>query len=70
MFQKLKTKLIHCHNRKRDVEVTYVRTGGFFSRNYDVVECPAMYDSPTGCDRSCKSQITLGSGFNQLQYRT
>lgn len=69
MFQKLKTKLVDCHNRGREVEVTYVKAGGLFSRDYNIVSCPAMFDSGTGCDRSCKTQLTLGSGFNQLQYR-
>lgn len=66
---KLKTKLIHCKSRKRQVEVTYTNTGGFFSRNYDIVSCPAMYDSGAGCNRDCKTQLTLGSGFSELQFQ-
>lgn len=69
MFRKLKTRLINCQNRNRQVEVTYAKTGGFFSSNYDIVSCPAMYDSGTGCRRECKTQLTLGSGFEKLQYQ-
>lgn len=69
MLQKLKTRLIECHKRGREVEVTYMKTGGLFSWEYNIVSCPAMYDSPSGCDQSCKPQLTLGSAFNPLQYR-
>lgn len=70
MFQKLKNRLVECHNRGRQVEVTYARVGGLFSRDYIIVSCPAMYDSGSGCDRSCKTQLNMDSSvFNQLQYR-
>lgn len=68
-MQKLKTKLINCPKRNRQVEVTYAKTGGLFSRNYDIVSCPAMYDSGTGCNRDCKSLLSLGSGFSELRYQ-
>ena len=65
MPQKLRTRILECRTRQREVEVTYIRTGGFFSRDYNIVSCPAMYDNVAGCDRNCKSQLSMGSRFNQ-----
>ena len=58
MVSKFKTKVIKCPIRKREVEVTYTNSGSWFSPKYDIVDCPAMYESNLSCNRQCKSLLT------------
>ena len=58
MVSKFKTKVIKCPIRKREVEVTYTNSGSWFSPKYDIVDCPAMYESNLSCNRQCKPLLT------------
>ena len=77
MGHKIKTVVINCPLRKREVEVTYQVTGHWFNREFDVVSCPAINDG-AGCHLQCKSLLaqppSLGEMYSRLwlqqnQYR-
>ena len=57
MADSFKRQVFVCPDRNREVEVTYSVSGNWFSPNYEVVACPAMYDGGVGCDRRCTSQL-------------
>ena len=57
MADSLKKQIIVCPDRNREVEVTYSVSGNWFSPNYEVIACPAMYDGEVGCDRKCTVQL-------------
>ena len=61
MIGKFYKQVIICPCRKREVEVTYTVSGNWFSPDYKVVACPAMYDDGVGCDRQCHSLLPLPS---------
>jgi hypothetical protein len=63
MSAKLRNKVIECPHRKRDVEVTYAVTGNWFSPAYEIVSCPAMYQSSVSCNRICKKLISHSPGY-------
>jgi hypothetical protein len=71
MIDKLRKQVIICSDRNREVEVTYTVSGNWFSPNFDVVACPAMYDGEVGCERNCVVKLS-GSTSNVifLQNRT
>jgi hypothetical protein len=50
-------QIVRCPSRKRDVEVTYAVTGKMFARKYEIVSCPAMYDSSDSCNRLCLAAL-------------
>ena len=54
MDAKLRTKVINCPDRGREVEVTYTVFGRWYAPTYDVVSCPAISDSGVGCGRRCR----------------
>ncbi len=58
MATKIRQRVIRCPGRKRDVEVTYAVSGSWFSPDYDIVSCPAMYEVTQSCNRQCKTQLT------------
>ena len=53
----LRKQIMVCPDRNREVEVTYSVSGNWFSPNYEVIACPAMYDGEVGCDRRCTAQL-------------
>jgi len=70
MTDKLSKQIIICPDRNREVEVTYSVSGNWFSPNYDVIACPAMYDGEVGCDRRCVTILALSaSNIRFLQKR-
>ena len=62
----LRKQVIVCPDRNREVEVTYSVTGNWFSPNYDVIACPAMYDGEVGCDRRCTAQLAGTASYLRL----
>jgi hypothetical protein len=57
MNLKMRTQVIRCPSRKRDVAVTYAVTGTWFSRRYEIENCPAMNDGPASCNRQCSDLL-------------
>jgi hypothetical protein len=57
MADSLRKQIIVCPDRNREVVVTYSVSGNWFSPNYEVIACPAMYDGEVGCDRRCTAQL-------------
>ena len=53
MRSKVKSQIVRCPSRNRDVEVTYTVSGKLFERQYELVNCPAKFDSSASCDRRC-----------------
>ena len=66
MKEKLRKQVIVCPDRKREVELTYSVSGNWFSPNYEVVACPAMYDGEVGCTRQCVAM--LASSVSNLRF--
>ena len=66
MAVKFKQQVIICPDRKREVEVTYTVSGSWFAPEYNIVACPAMYDSGSGCNRQCQSLLALPSSYKQF----
>ena len=66
MASKFKTQVIECPIRKREVVVTYINSGSWFSPKYDIVACPAMYESNLSCNRQCKAQLNRPQNFMYL----
>jgi hypothetical protein len=73
MGQVIKTRVIECPHRKREVEVKYSVIGNFFNRDVDVLSCPAINDGDGGCDRRCKSLLrrppSLGEWYSRQWLR-
>jgi hypothetical protein len=70
MADGLRKQIIVCPDRNREVEVTYSVSGNWFSPNYEVIACPAMYDSEMGCDRRCTARLAdSASNLRFLQKR-
>jgi hypothetical protein len=70
MADGLRQQIIVCPDRNREVEVTYSVSGNWFSPNYEVIACPAMYDGEAGCDRRCTTQLAdSASNLRFLQKR-
>ena len=65
MADGLRKQIIVCPDRNREVEVTYSVSGNWFSPNYEVIACPAMYDGEVGCDRRCT--VKLAGSANNLR---
>ena len=63
MADGLRQQIIVCPDSNREVEVTYSVSGNWFSPNYEVIACPAMYDGEVGCDRRCTVKLA-GSASN------
>ncbi len=66
MTVKFKQQVIICPDRKREVEVTYTVSGSWFAPEYNIVACPAMYDSDSGCNKHCQSLLARSSSYEQL----
>lgn len=57
MVSKIRKQIIKCPSRNREVEVTYAVSGSWYAPEYDIVACPAMYESSQSCNRKCQSQL-------------
>jgi len=57
MVSENRKQVIRCPNRKRDVEVIYAVSGAWFTSKYDIVACPAMYESTESCNRQCQTLL-------------
>ena len=66
MTTKFRKQIIICPQRKREVEVTYTVSGNWFVTDYNVVACPAMYDSGVCCYRQCTSLLARPSSYEGL----
>ena len=66
MTVKFKQQVIICPDRKREVEVTYTVSGSWFAPEYNIVACPAMYDSVSGCYRQCQSLLDIPSSYERF----
>jgi len=65
MTAKIRKQVIKCPIRKREVEITYTVSGAWFSRDYHIVACPAMYDGG-GCNRDCQSLLARPSSIENF----
>lgn len=65
MTEKLKYQVIICPDRKREVEISYKVSGSWLAPTYNIVDCPAMYDSGTGCVRRCSSLLAGAANYDQ-----
>ena len=63
MVSEFKKRVIECPIRKREIEVTYTNSGSWFSPKYDIVACPAMYESNQSCNRRCRAMLTRPSSY-------
>ena len=66
MSSKTRTQTIRCPSRKRDVEVTYRISGSWFSRRYEIEDCPAMNDGSASCNRQCCDQLGRPPDYSVL----
>ena len=69
MIGKFYKQAIICPCRKREVEVTYTISGNWFSPDFKVVACPAMYDDGVVCDRQCIPQLPPPSNYGDFVSR-
>jgi hypothetical protein len=53
MRSKVRTQVVRCPSRNRDVEVTYTVSGTLFDRKYELASCPAILDGSASCNRRC-----------------
>jgi len=66
MVNKFRKQVIICPSRKREVEVTYTISGSWFTPEYKVVACPAMYEGEVACDRRCQSLLARPSSYENF----
>ena len=66
MKTRVRTAVIMCPAKKREVEIQYSVSGGLLSRKYSVLECPAMGDGGHECDHRCERLIEQSPGFRTL----
>ena len=69
MGQEIKTRVIECPLRKREVEVKYSVIGNWFNREVVVLSCPAINDGDRSCDRQCKSHLATSPSLGKWYYR-
>ena len=62
MREKIKTSVIKCPVKKRDVEVTYKITRNWFNRKLNILSCPAIEDNGGRCYQQCKSLLEMSPG--------
>ncbi len=63
MSTRVRTQIVRCQNRKRDVEVSYTVSGRIFARVQDIVNCPAMHDGSASCNRQCRPLLGRAPGY-------
>jgi hypothetical protein len=66
MIGKFRKQVIICPSRRREVEVTYTISGSWFTPDYKVVACPAMYEDGVGCDKQCQSLLARPSSYENF----
>jgi hypothetical protein len=66
MTGKFRKQVIICPSRRREVEVTYTVSGSWYAPDYNVVACPAMYDTGVCCDRRCHSLLARPSSYENF----
>ena len=69
MRQAIKTMVIECPLRKREVEVKYSVIGNWFNREVVVLSCPAINDYDRSCNRQCKSHLAMPPSLGEWHYR-
>lgn len=63
MAKKIRKQVIKCPSRKRHVELTYTVSGNWFARKYDIISCPAMYETSSSCNRQCRNLLARPTSY-------